>query len=296
MRVVTLLPGATEIVAAVGGAADLVGVSHECDYPPEVIHLPRVTTTPIDTSAPGAEIDAAVRRLRDAGRPIIAVEADALRRLAPDLLLTQSLCEVCAVEDGVVHRLAAAMAPPPRVLSLAGRDLPGIFADIRAVAGAIGRAREGEELLVRLRSRLDRLGTRRPAVRPRVVCIEWLEPLYLAGHWVPELVEAAGGVDAGATPGAHSMRRAWRELDDLAPDAAAVMLCGFDVSRARRELDALEDPEARAFLERVPVWLLDGNAYTSRPGPRVVDGAERLAAMLRGEPRPGLERWTVPWH
>jgi iron complex transport system substrate-binding protein len=289
VRVVTLFPGATEIVAALGGAGSLVGISHECDYPPSITRLPRLTSTPIDPTAPGAVIDAEVRRLHEAGRPVIAVKAEALARLRPDLIVTQSLCEVCAVADGEVHRLGAALRPAPRVLSLSGRTLAGIMDDIRAMAGALGLEGEDDELIAGLESRLHRL-PRAGHRRPRVVCVEWLSPLYLAGHWVPELVAAAGGDDVGAPPGSHSARREWTDIPPLEPDLVVVMLCGFDVARARREMAGLE-PAASAALDAMPVWILDGNAFTSRPGPRVVDGAERLHAAMLGRELPGLIRW-----
>lgn len=291
MRVVTLLPGATEIVAALGGAGSLVAISHECDFPASVQHLPRVTSTPLDPSLPGAAIDAEVRRLRDAGRAVIAVEAGMLRRLAPDLIITQDLCEVCAVAEGAVHGLAAALDPPPRVLALTGRTVEGVLADIRAVAHALDLDSEGDELTAGLRSRLTRLRRGAPAVPPRVLCVEWLEPLYLAGHWVPDLVAAAGGEDVGAVPGAHSAVSSWEAAAALRPDLIVVMLCGFGVARARADLDALRDAAAGRLLASAPVWVLDGNAYTSRPGPRIVDGAERLQAAMRGEERTGLSRW-----
>jgi iron complex transport system substrate-binding protein len=292
MRVVTLLPGATEIVAALGGAGQLVAISHECDHPPSVQHLPRITSTPLDPLLPGAVIDAEVRQLRDAGRPVIAVDGEMLRRAAPDLVITQDLCEVCAVADGAVHRLAQAMDNPPTVLALTGRALGGVLDDIRAVARALDLAEEGDELTAGLLSRLARLHRDAPARPPRVLCIEWLEPLYIAGHWVPELVAAAGGTDVGAAPGAHSAVSSWDAAASLRPDLVVVMLCGFGLDRARAELDRLSDPVAGRLLGSVPVWLLDGNAYTSRPGPRLVDGAERLRAAMAGVERTGLERWS----
>jgi len=290
MRVVSLLPGATEIVAALGGSDRLVGISHECDHPASVLDRPRVTATPIDPRLSSAAIDAEVHRLRDSGRPVIGIDAAALRRLAPDLLITQSLCEVCAVADGEAHRLAAALDRPPRVLGLGGTTLAGVWQDIRAVGAAIGRAREADALVAGLEERLARLRADAPAARPRVLCVEWLDPLYLAGHWVPELVEAAGGRDAGATPGSHSARRHWREVAELRPDLILVLLCGFGVERSRAELETI-GPEALGVLGGAPVWILDGNAYTSRAGPRLVDGAERIAAALGGREMPGLSRW-----
>ena len=291
MRVVTLLPAATEIVAALGGAGSLVGISHECDHPASVLGLPRVTATPIDPGAPGGAIDAEVRLLRGAGKPVIGVNDDTLRRLAPDLLITQDLCEVCAVGEGEVHRLAAVMYPAPAVLGLSGRTIEGIWADIRAVASALDLAPDGDELVAGLRSRLERLRARRRGARPRVVCVEWLEPLYLAGHWVPELVEAAGGTDVGAAAGSHSARREWSDLFGLRPDLFVIMLCGFGVERALAELSVLDSPAARSVLESAPVWIIDGNAYTSRPGPRVVDGAELLQGAFEGREARGAMPW-----
>lgn len=291
MRIASMLSSATEIVYALGLQDHLVGISHECDYPASVQHLPRVTATPVDIHAPGAGIDAEVRRLGAAGQPVIGIDAHLLEQLAPDLVITQGLCEVCAVANGQVQRLAGALRPEPRVLSLEARDLEGIFTDIRRVGAALDLDGEAEELVLGLESRLARLRARRPAKETRVLCVEWLEPLYLAGHWVPELVGAAGGRDVGANAGSHSARHEWRDLGSLEPDHAIVMLCGFGVSRARAELDALDDAEALGFLHRIPVSILDGNAYTSRPGPRVVDGAEKIHAALMGRSTPDVARW-----
>ena len=290
-RVVTLLPAATEIVAALGGTASLVGVSHECDYPPAVGGIPRITATPIDPEAPALVIDAEVRRLRAEGRPVIGVDGAALRRLAPDLVVTQGLCEVCAVADGEVHRLASALDPPPEIISLSATTIAGIWLDVRRVGAALDLAADAEELVLGLQSRLARLGRVRKAARPRVVCVEWLEPLYIAGHWVPELVAAAGGLDVGAAAGSHSTRHDWSDVEALRPDVIIVALCGFGVDRACRDLDGFSDPEARRVLEGAEVWVVDGNAYTSRPGPRVVDGAERIRAALEGRELSGLRRW-----
>jgi iron complex transport system substrate-binding protein len=294
VRVVTLLPAATEIVAALGRDAALVGISHECDHPAEVLHLPRVTATPLDAAAPGAVIDAEVRRLRDAGKPVITVDGDLLRRLAPDLIVTQDLCEVCAVADGEVHRLAAAMEPAPLVVTLSGHTVAGIMRDILLVARALERSAEGEILVQELERRLRTIRGRPLRPQPRVACVEWLDPLYLAGHWVPELVQAAGGTDVGGVPGSHSTRRQWSHVAELRPDVLIVMLCGLGVERSLAELSALRDPAALEVLGSVPTWVLDGNAYTSRSGPRIVEGAELLSSALLGESARGLVRWVRP--
>jgi iron complex transport system substrate-binding protein len=291
MRVISLLPAATEIVAALGEPGMLVGISHECDYPPSIRHLPRVTASAVQVDAPGSAIDAQVRLLRQNGQAVIAVDQEQVRRLAPHLILTQDLCQVCAVSDGQVRRLASVLDPAPRVLSLEATTLEGIWRDIAQVGAALARKDEAEELVLGLRRRLESLAGTKTHDIPRVVCIEWLEPLYLAGHWMPEVVAAAGGLDVGAERGSHSRRADWSELIELQPNCVLVMLCGFDVERSRAELDRLARPEALELLTRVPTWIMDGNAYTSRPGPRVVDGAERIQSAFRGFPLPGIEQW-----
>jgi iron complex transport system substrate-binding protein len=293
MRVVTLLPAATEIVAALGAGDQLVGISHECDYPRWVRGLSRVTATPVDINAPGKVIDAEVRRLRSSGRPVIAIDADQLTTLAPDLIITQGVCEVCAVSDGEVHRLAPGVDRRSKVLSLTARDLSGIWSDITAVGAALDLEAEAEELVAGLRSRVARLRASSRTEPAAVLCIEWLDPLYLAGHWVPELVTAAGGVDVGAEAGSHSARHEWKEVRRLRPDYIMVMLCGFGVERAREELAQLRDPDALELMHQVPTWIIDGNAYTSRPGPRVVDGAERIRSALLQQAGSGVEPWQT---
>lgn len=288
---VSLLPGATEMVAALGAADLLVGISHECDHPDEIRHLPRVTATPVDADAPSAAIDADVRRLATEGRPVIGVDAALLERLRPDVIITQGLCDVCAVADGAVVRLARLLSPAPEVVSLTGTTVAGVGADIRRVGAALGRRAAAEAVIAQLEGRLGRLGSARPSGK-RVVCIEWLEPLYLAGHWVPELVAAAGGVDVGARPGDHSTVRRWAEVAALEPELILVLLCGFGVERSLRELGEVSDADALAVLASAPVWVLDGNAYTSRPGPRLADGAERIRAALEGRACPGLAPWA----
>jgi iron complex transport system substrate-binding protein len=284
-RVISLLPAATEIVAELGGQDSLVGISHECDYPPSIRHLPRVTSSPIDPLASSGAIDRAVSMLRRDGVPVIGVNEQQLRELAPDLILTQGLCDVCAVADGAVHRLAHALDPMPRIISLNASNLDGIFTDIRTVADGLDLIPEAVELIAGLRYRLERLRRDAPTERRRVLAVEWLDPVYLAGHWVPELVELAGGTGVGARPGDRSRRIAREELGSFHPDVVVVMLCGFTLERSQVELARHPLPELGA-----PVWALDGSAFTSRAGPRVVEGAGLLQSALRGETRPGLVR------
>ncbi|HEU5154105.1 MAG TPA: BtuF-related (seleno)protein [Gemmatimonadales bacterium] len=292
MRIVSLLPAGTEIVAALGCEGRLVGISHECDYPASILHLPRVTRTAVDSSLASSRIDAQVREIQAEGKPVIALEASVLDTLAPDLILTQDLCEVCAVADGEVYRLADRMVSPPQIVPLRARDLDGILDDIRTVGRAVGMEEAAEELVQSLELRLREINDSSHRPRRRVLCIEWLDPLYFAGHWVPELVQVAGGEEVGAKPGAHSTRRTWTEAGALKPDTLLVMLCGFGVERSEEELAALQDPVAAKLLADTETWVLDGNSYTSRPGPRVVDGAIRIRAALDGHDMDGLRRYA----
>ena len=282
MRNVSLLPAATEIVAALGAVGRLVGVSHECDFPPEVRSLPRVTRTRVDPALPSGAIDRAMVEAKRTGVPPVEVDVDLVAHLRPDVLIGQSVCEVCAVGEGELARLVTTLMPTPWVVTLHAHTLDEVFLDIRKIGEALELRDEAEELDAGLRYRLRRVqtGAARPG-KPRVLVLEWLDPPYVAGHWVPELVALAGGEDVGGATGEPSRPRSWDELAVLAPDVVVVALCGFDVPRAQVELGAVTDGPARALLGR-RVEFLDGNAYTSRPGPRLVDAAETLARLIHG--------------
>jgi len=292
-RVVSLLPAGTEIVATLGAATSLVGISHECDYPAGVLGLPRVTATPIDPNWPSGKIDEAVRELDRLGRPVVAVNAEQIRRLAPDLIISQTLCEVCAVADGEVHRLVNILNPAPRVVSLNAGDLAGIWRDIENVGAELKLGDEARDLNVDLQDRLRRLAVqdRSFPARRSVLTIEWLDPPFTAGHWIPELIHIAGGQDVAARPGQHSRRISWEEAARLRPDLVVVMLCGFGLDRSLKELEGLTDRTASDFLGSLPVWVLDGNAYTSRAGPRVVDGANLMHLALEDIESDGIVRY-----
>jgi len=283
MRVVSLLPAATEMVAALGALTRLVGVSHECDYPPEARALPRVTRTRLDPSLPSAEIDRAMAAARRTGTPPVEVDVKLIAHLRPDVILGQSLCEVCAVGEGGLAQLVAALLPTPWVVTLHAHTLDGVLGDIRKVGAALNLEDEADEVVAGLRYRLRRIRQAHPPrpTPPSVLILEWLDPPYVAGHWVPELVDIAGGRDAAGRAGERSTARSWRELSALAPDLVVVALCGFDVARAQQELAAVTDRDARVLLGR-RVEFMDGNAYTSRPGPRLVDAAEILARLIAG--------------
>lgn len=294
-RIVSLLPGATEVVAALGAGGRLVGVSHECDHPPWVTALPRVTTSPIDVTLAGSLIDAEVRRLMEEGQPVVALEAERLVELRPDLLVTQTLCNVCAVGDGEVHRLADLLDPPPATFTMTGTTVAGVLEDITRLGALLDLADDAEELVLGMKCQMKRAGMGAPVPPPRVLAIEWLDPLYLAGHWVPELIVAAGGQDVGAEPGARSARREWRDIAALEWDLVVILLCGFGVERSVRELDEfleeVGDGEAELLLQRSPVWVMDGNTWTSRAGPRLPGAARRFRAAIQGREVPGLVKY-----
>jgi iron complex transport system substrate-binding protein len=283
VRVVSLLPAGTEIVAALGAAELLVGISHECDHPREILGLPRVTASAVDRDASSHAIDAAVRALSTAGAPVFLLDADDLARLAPTLILTQSLCEVCAVSEGDVRTIADVLSPAPRVLPLVGTTMQGVWDDIAAVGDAIGRSDAASDLVASLTTRLrtvhERLKAAR-APRPRVAVIEWLDPLFIAGHWTPELVRRAGGVDVMATPGSHSTITSIDQVRDVRPDVLLFAPCGFGLDRAATESRALLARPEWEWTREVETWAIDGNALTSRPGPRLADAVEVMAALF----------------
>ena len=280
MRVVSLLPAATEMVAALGALGRLVGVSHECDFPPEVRSLPRVTRTRVDPALPSGAIDRAMAEAKRTGVSPVEVDVNLVAHLRPDLLIGQSVCDVCAVGEVDLARLVTTLMPTPWVVTLHAHTLDQVFLDIRKVGEALELRDEAEELDAGLRYRLRRVSVRAARLpKPRVLVLEWLDPPYVAGHWVPDLVTLAGGQDVGGAPGEPSRPRPWDQLAALAPDVVVVALCGFDIPRAQAELAAVTDPQARALLGR-RVEFLDGNAYTSRPGPRLVDAADLLARLI----------------
>ncbi len=285
-RVASLLASATEIVTALGAGDLLVARSHECDYPAEVARLPAVTAPKLDTSRPSADIDRDVKSLLERSLSIYHVDPSRLRDAAPDLILTQTQCEVCAVTPADVETaLASWTGERPRILSLAPNALEDIFADIRRVAEALGRDEAGAALVASLGGRMAAIAARahRLATRPRVACIEWIDPLRAAGNWVPELIAQAGGISLFGIAGRHSP---WMTLDDLVaadPDAILVLPCGFDIPRTQAELAPLAAQPAWRGLRAVRdgrIFICDGNQYFNRPGPRLVDSLEILADIL----------------
>jgi iron complex transport system substrate-binding protein len=286
LRIVSLLPGATEIVCALRLAEHLVGISHECDHPPEIEGRPRLTRPFADTRglSSGAISEAIALRRRSAGA-IVELDEERLRELRPDLVLTQSVCGVCAVPESRVREATESFSPRPRVLSLDGSTLEGVLADIEAVGGATGRREAARRLVGDLRARIGRVEkeARGRGTRPRVVCLEWLDPPMIAGHWIPEMVERAGGADVLGKAGRPSTVVPWDRVVAAGPERLFLLPCGFDAERTAPELDLLR---ARAGWEDLPavragrVHVLDASAAFSRPGPRLVEGLEALAALL----------------
>jgi iron complex transport system substrate-binding protein len=291
MRVVSLLPAATEIVAALGASVRLVGVTHECDFPAHAVaDRPRVTRAAIPSHVDGAsaaDIDAAVRARTAEGAPLFALDEAAIVALRPDLLLTQALCDVCAVSEGDVRALGARIGEStgiaPGIVTLGGTTLEGVLDDVRAVAAALALDEAGVALVDAARARVrgvhETLKAAR-APRPRVAVVEWTDPVFLAGHWGPDLVRRAGGVDVLGTVGAHSTTVALDALAAADPEVVIVAPCGYDLPHAAAEARALLDDPRWAWLGGRAVWALDGNAFLSRPAPRLVDGVELFAQLL----------------
>ena len=255
--------------------------------------MPRVTASAVDAAASSSDIDAGVRALAHDGAPVFTIDADELVSLAPTVILTQSLCEVCAVSDGDVRSVAEVLSPAPQVISLGATTLAGVWHDIATVGDAVGRREAAVELVASIAARLLRvhntLKTAR-APRPRVAVIEWLDPLFAAGHWTPDLVRCAGGIDVLCEPGAHSVVMSLDQLRAATPGVLLFAPCGFDVGRAGREANALLARPEWAWAQACECWSLDGNALTSRPGPRLADAVDTMAAIfaptLFGAPPP----------
>jgi iron complex transport system substrate-binding protein len=285
-RIISLLPAATEIAAALGLMEQVVGVSHECDFPEEARARPRVTHCPVHNAGlASGEVDQWVRRtLRDNGT-IYTIDEPLLRELRPDVILTQKLCDVCAVGYGTVARLAETLPGPPQVVNLEPTSLADIFDDIRRVADACGVPERARSITARLSERVGavRLRADRISHRPRCFLMEWVEPPFCSGHWGPELMEIAGGCDSLGRKHEPSAQVNWREVIDTRPEIIVLALCGYDIDRARRDsklLRSFPGFDSLPAAHRGEIYLVDASAYFARPGPRVVDSLEILAGIL----------------
>jgi len=296
MRIVSLLPSATEIICALGLEDQLVGVTHECDYPASVSRLPKVTRTLIPTNASSAEIDRLVRDRLGGQSALYTLDMDTLARLAPDLIVTQALCDVCAVAEEEVRNAACMLPNGPPVLNLEPETLEDVLTSIGDVAAATHVVARGAAVIAGLRARIDAVKSRasRVSPHPRVALLEWLDPPFSTGHWNPQLVRLAGGVDMLGQDGAKSRTLTWDEVLASQPDVVLISCCGFTTERAMQDLP---------LLERVPGWddlpavrdgrvfVTDGSAYFSRPGPRLVDSLELLAHVIDRRVHP-LPSWV----
>jgi iron complex transport system substrate-binding protein len=289
MRICSLLPSATEIVYALGLGDQLVAVTHECDEPPPAAAKPRITRSAIDPATlTSAEIDALVSRHLHEHRGIYHIDRELLERLDPTLILTQELCDVCAVSYDEVQQAARTLYGERQILSLEPTTLDSVLETVLIVGRATGAEAQAEALVAGLRARIERVRTRTQTVtkRPRVACIEWLDPPFTGGHWVPEMVEAAGGDDPYSSAGERSRRMTWDEVIERGPEVAILMPCGFGVERALAEYRRAAIPSGwwqTSAVRSGRVWAVDANGHFSRPGPRLVDGLETLAAILQPE-------------
>jgi iron complex transport system substrate-binding protein len=285
-RIVSLIASATEIVCALGFEDQLVGRSHECDYPPSVRRLPVCTAPKFDVHGSSADIDRRVKDVLQDATSVYRVDTELLRHLRPDVIVTQTQCAVCAVsEDDVEQALGDWLETRPRVVSLNPNALADVWSDIARVAEALNVPQRGTRLIEELQARMEHMGRRAAALpsRPSVACLEWLEPLMAAGNWMPELVEHAGGRNLFGDAGRHSPAMTWDALCTADPDIIIALPCGFDLPRTREEMQALADhrqwPELKA-VRAGQVFVTDGNQYFNRPGPRLVESLEILAEII----------------
>jgi iron complex transport system substrate-binding protein len=288
VRIISLVPNGTEILFALGAGDEVVGVSHECDFPAEARRRPVLTGSALPQGLNAAQVDSAVSAQVGGGASLYTLDEARIAALEPDLIVTQELCPVCAVSTAQVDGAVAPLARCPEVLSLDPTTLGGVLADIRRVGDRLGRGSVAAALVETLERRLAAVRRRvegRP--RPRVLALEWLDPPFAGGHWVPEMIAAAGGLDAtAAPPGARSARLAWDEVARLDPDLIVAMPCGYDAEGAAGQIAAIDGGAGRAEWRRLRavragrVHPVDANGCFSRPGPRLVDGIERLAELF----------------
>jgi len=288
MRICSLLPSATEILYALGLGDCVVGVTHECDFPPEAARKPFLIRPRVDPKASPAETDRLVAEIIARGESIYSVDAELLASLSPDLIVTQDLCHVCAASPDDLASALTRFEKRPRVLSLTPRTLADVWANVRSVGEATGRQRESDALADSLDQRVAAIAAtaRRAPSRPRVLCLEWLDPYYVGGHWVPEMVAKAGGRDVLGREREPSYRVTTEEIMAARPEVIVVMPCGYDVAHTAAEFRQMQIPEAWKDLPAVrngAIFAVDANSYFSRPGPRLADGIAILAQILHPE-------------
>jgi iron complex transport system substrate-binding protein len=290
MRIASLVPSATEMLFALGLGGDVVAVTHECDYPPAARRLPHLTATVLPEGLSAGEIDAAVKSVVGEGRALYSLDEERLAELAPDLIVTQAICAVCAVSFEDVVEVAARLPGKPRVVQQDPSSIAEVLEDVTRLGEAAGIETRALELRAELGARLAAV---RAAVAgappPRVIALEWLDPPFVGGHWIPEMVAMAGGIDVAGPAGAKSPEVEWEALEALDPDLVVVMLCGMYAERSRREAEAHREQVELLGADRV--FAVDAASTYSRPGPRLVDGTELLAHLLhpdRVDPPTGI--------
>jgi iron complex transport system substrate-binding protein len=286
IRIVSLLPSATEIAVALGLGDQLVGRSHECDFPPAVIDLPVCTSTRLEKGLRSAEIDRRVQEIVTQGLSMYEVDAELLRSLKPDIILTQTACAVCAVTpDDLETALADWMGDPPRLISTAPDTLGDVLDDIRTVGEAAGRNANADTVIQEFKARLAGLvGRRHPeAPKPRIAAIEWFDPLMVTGNWIPELVSIAGGDPLFVQPGEHSAFLDWNTLVEADPDLLILMPCGYQIPQSLADIEAVSSDPRWTSMRAVKaghVYIADGHHFFNRPGPRLVESAEFIAEII----------------
>ena len=291
-RIVSLLPAATEIAAALGLMDQVIGVSHECDFPAEANRRPRVTRCPVHNAGlTSREMDEWVRRALRENGTIYSIDEPLLRSLRPDVILTQKLCDVCAVGYDTVARLAETLSGPPQVVNLEPSSLSDIFGDIQRVAKVCDVSDRANEVITQLSDRIEAVRSRanRIAHRPRCFLMEWVDPPFCSGHWGPELVEIAGGYDPLGRKQQPSVQIEWQQVPDARPEFIVLALCGYGINRARSDYEILRrfpDFDSLPAARQGQIYLVDASAYFARPGPRIVDSAEILAGILHPEEFP----------
>lgn len=287
MRICSLVPGATEVVVALGLTDSLVGISHECDHPEAIRRVRVMVHSAVDSDGrDSADIDRQVKALMSSGRPLYRVDEEALAEARPDIILTQDVCHVCAVTPHELERAIQSLPRRPQVLTLAPHSLTDVIDDVERIGAALGVASKGRDLADSLRSRTAaiRNNSKRQCL-PRVVCLEWLSPLYVGGHWIPEMVEAAGGRDVLGRASEPSRQVTREAVRTAAPDVLIVMPCGFSLARTVSELTVLcrnDSACSELLLSATKTYAVDAGSYFSRPGPRLVDGVELLADICSG--------------
>ena len=287
MRIVSFLPSATETLYELGAGSQIVGVTHECKFPPQARKKPQIIRSSFDPDEMTArDIDNKVVELMRSGKDIYVVDENALKSVSPNLIVAQGLCEVCSPFTKEINKAVNILGNQPDVLILDPHDLDDILVSIMDLAERIGRVGEGRKLVTSLQNRIDSVRSMKRKFRPNVLCIEWIEPLFTAGHWVPQMVEYAGGINGLSTVGEPSRRMNIEEAQQLDLDIIVLMPCGFDIERTLKELPGLMDNEKWKSLQAVKngnVYAVNANAYFSKPGPRTVVGLEIMAKILHPE-------------